>query len=36
MKGLLEPEQQIYGINNWQFVNKCIDIIDKYETESEV
>lgn len=35
MKGLLEVEQQIYGKNNWHFVNKCIDIIDKYKTESE-
>lgn len=33
MKGLLEAEQQIYGKNDWYFVNKCINIVDKYITE---
>lgn len=35
MKGLLEAERQIYGKGSWHFVNKCIDIIDKYKAESE-
>ena len=35
MKGLLEAERQIYGKDNWHFVNKCIDVIDKYESGSE-
>lgn len=31
-----EAEYQIYGKGSWRFVDKCLDIIDKYKAESEV
>ena len=30
-----EAEYQIYGKGSWRFVDKCLDIIDKYKAESE-
>ena len=31
-----EAEYQIYGKGSWRFVDKCLDIIDKYKAESEI
>ncbi len=36
MKQIQEAENQIYGSDTWNFVGKCLDIIDKYKAESEV
>ena len=30
-----EAEYQIYGKGSWRFVDKCLDVIDKYKAESE-
>lgn len=30
MKQIQEAENQIYGSDTWNFVGKCLDIIDKY------
>lgn len=35
MEQIKEAEYQIYGKGNWRFVDKCLDIIDKYMAESE-
>ena len=35
MEQIKEAEHQIYGKGSWKFVDKCLDIIDKYKTESE-
>lgn len=29
-----EAEYQIYGKGSWRFVDKCLNIIDKYKAES--
>lgn len=31
-----EAEYQIYGKGSWRFVDKCLDIIDKYKAERKV
>ena len=35
MEQIKEAEYQIYGKDSWRFVDKCLDIIDKYKAESE-
>ena len=35
MEQIKEAEYQIYGKGSWRFVDKCLDIIDKYKAESE-
>lgn len=33
MEQIKEAEYQIYGKGSWKFVDKCLDIIDKYKAE---
>jgi len=35
MEQIKEAEYQIYGKGSWRFVDKCLDVIDKYKAESE-
>ena len=35
MEQIKEAEYQIYGRGSWRFVDKCLNIIDKYKGESE-
>lgn len=35
MEQIKEAEYQIYGKGSWRFVDKCLDVIDKYKGESE-
>lgn len=35
MEQIKEAEYLIYGKGSWRFVDKCLDIIDKYKAESE-
>ena len=35
MEQIKEAEYQIYGNGSWRFVDKCLDIINKYKEESE-
>ncbi len=30
-----EAEYQIYGKGSWRFVDKCLEILDKYKAEGE-
>ena len=33
MKSIQEAEKQIYGKEDWNFVGKCLDIIDNMKSE---